>query len=200
MARPRLGRRRAASLGLASVLMLVAASLVLAPGPRAHGGDTTRMASEAIRQAIAYMVNDRGNMDAIQDKVGDALEAEDTSGVNLALVRKAQVAVGAEHMMRARTLLERAIGARSDMAGTDMRPILQVPRGSSTVSLAVGAETGTGVVTDELPSRGPLTGADINLLVLAGLMAAAGAFLSVLLRPPDSIRSLRRQAKLSGRA
>jgi len=180
--------------------LLAAGTIVTAPAVLAHGGESIPSSSEAVRQAIAYIVNDPRNMDAIKDKVGDSLEAEDTTGVNLAVVKQALVAVEANHMMQARTLLERAIGARSDMAGTDMRPILQVPRGSSSVSLAVGEDTETSVVTDELPGRGGLTGADITLLVLAALMAVAGVLLSVRLRPPDSIRTLRRQATLSGRA
>ena len=175
-------------------------ALLGSPAAFAHGGEETDQASEAVRQAIAYMINDPSNMDAISDKIGDSLEAKDTTGVDLATVKRAQAAVEGNHMMRARTLLEMAIGARSDMAGTDMRPILQVPRGSSTISLAVGSETGTSAVTDQLPGRGPLTGADVLLLVLAGLFAIGGVLLSMRLRPPDSIRALRRQARLAGRA
>lgn len=200
MWRPRLDRRSHGLVILTSALMLVTATLTWAPGAWAHEGETTAMASEAVRQAIAHLVHDPTNMAVIGDKVGDALEAEDTSGVDLALVEKAQAAVEANHMRRARTLLERAIGARSDLAGTDMQPILQVPPGSSTVSLAVGSATGTNVVTDEMPGRGALTGADVVLLLLAGLMAVCGVLLSIRARPPDSIRALRRQARLAGRA
>lgn len=190
-------RRRGLLLAMA---VLVLAGLVGTPGAWAHEGEEAVKASEAVRQAIAYIVNDPGNMDAIDDKVGDALEAEDTSGADLGLVEQGRAALENDDMMRARQLLERAIGARSDLAGTDVQPILRVPPGSSTVPLAVGSETGTYVVTDELPGRGALTGADIVLLVLAGTLGIAGVALSVRLRPPDSVRTLRRQAKLAGRA
>jgi hypothetical protein len=200
MWRPRLGRRSRGHLIVTSAFVLVTATLTWAPGAWAHGGETTAMASDAVRQAIAHLVHDPPNMAAVEDKVGDALEAEDTSGVDLALVEEAQAAVEANHMMRARILLERAIGARSDLAGTDMQPILQVPPGSSTVSLAVGSATGTNVVTDEMPGRGALTGTDLVLLLLAGLMAVCGVLLSFRVRPPDSIRALRRLARRAGRA
>lgn len=190
--------RRRLTLSALSVLLLILAGLVWSPGAWAHQGEVTAKSGEAVRQAIAYMVNDPKNMSAITDKMKDALDAKDTSGVNLALVKKAQVAFKANDMMGARTLLERAIGARPDMSGTNMQPILQVPPGTTGVTLAVGQETGTNVVTDELPGRGSLTGADIVLLVLAGLLGLAGVLLSVHLRPPDSIRTLRRQAKLAG--
>jgi hypothetical protein len=166
----------------------------------AHEGEETARASESIRQAIAYIVNDPENMDAIVDKVEDSLRADDTSAVKLELVRRAQSALERDEMMRARRLLERAIGARSDMAGTDVRPVLQVPPGSSTTPLAVGSETGTSVVTDEMPGRGSLTGADIVLLGFAGVLGIADALLSVRLRPPDSVRALRRRARLAGRS
>lgn len=184
---------------LAVPVLIAVAAVITAPAALAHGGETTASAREAVLQAIAYIVNDPANMDAISDKAGDSLEAEDMSGVDVALVKEAQVAVEANHMMRARTLLERAVGARSDMTGTDMQPILQVPRGSSSLTLAVGTATGTNVVTDELAGRGSLTGADIALLVLAGLMALTGVLLSFRLRPPDSVRTLRRQAKTTAR-
>jgi hypothetical protein len=198
---PRSFRSSWGALHLVTVIPLIAfAAIITAPAALAHGDETTASAREAVLQAIAYIVNDPGNMGAISDKVGDSLEAEDMSGMDVALVKKAQVAIGGNQMMRARTLLERAIGARSDMAGTDMQPILQVPRGSSSLTLAVGTATGTNVVTDELPGRRSLTGADIALLVLAALMALTGVLLSFRLRPPDSVRTLRRQAKTTGRA
>ena len=191
-------RRRggpAVCLGVGLLLL----SLLWSPGAWAHEGEETAKASESVRQAIAFIVNDPDNMDMISDKVADALEAEDTSGCDLALVRQAQAALANDDMMAARTLLEKSIGARSDLTGTDVRPILQVPPGSPGVPLAVGSETGTNVVTDEMPGRGALTGADITLLVLAGLLALAGVLLSVRLRPPDSVRSLRHRARLAGR-
>lgn len=190
-------RRGGRLVGLAVSLLLL--GLLASPAAWAHEGEETAKASESVRQAIAYIVNDPDNMDMINDKVADALEAEDTSGCDLALVKQAQGALAKDDMMAARTLLEKSIGARSDLTGTDVQPILQVPPGSSSVPLAVGSETGTNVVTDELPGRAALTAADITLLVLAGLLAVVGVLVSVRLRPPDSVRTLRHRARLAGR-
>jgi len=160
----------------------------------AHEGEAAVAAIDDVLQAIAVIVNKPTDMDTIEDKIGDALESEDQDGVDTALVKQAKDALEDNDMMKVRDLLQRAIGARPDMAGTDVRPILQVPKGESTVPLATGEEPGTTVVTDELPGRGGLTGADVTLLVLAGLVALAGLVFSVRSRPADTIRALRRRA------
>lgn len=183
----------------AGLLLAAATGLGGSPAAWAHGDEDEIAAVDAVRQAIALLVDDPEDMEPITDKIADALESEETTGVDLALVERAQSSVGADRMMRARRLLERAIGARSDLAGIDMQPILRVPRGTYRLPLAVGLDTGTYVVTDELPGRGSLTGLDITLLALAVVLAATGLVLSVRLRPPDSVRSLRRQARPGGR-
>lgn len=199
MAGCRAGLRTRVARSLFTTCAVLLTLLVVGTGTaRSHEGEETAEASESVRQAIALIVNEPDDMDMIADKVADTLEAEDTTGVDLELVTDAQAALDSDQMMRARRLLERAIGARSDLAGTDVRPILQVPPGESTVPLAVGSETGTNVVTDELPGRGSLTGADIALLGLAAGLAVAGVLLSVRFRPPDSVRELRRRARFAG--
>ena len=157
----------------------------------AHEGEETVAAVDDVRQAIAVIVNKPGDMATIEDKINDALEAEDKEGVNLALVRQAKDALESNDMMKVRDLLESAIGARPDLSGTDVRPILNVP-------LATGEETGTRVVTDELPGRQGLTRTDVLLLVLAGLVAVAGLALSRRWRPADSMSELRRRAARKG--
>jgi hypothetical protein len=112
----------------------------------------------------------------------------------MALVKKAKEALDADDMMKVRDLLQHAIGARPDLTGTDVRPILQVPKGESTVPLATGDQTGTNVVTDQLLGRGGLIGTDVTLLVLAGLVALAGLVFSVRSRPADT--TFRRRCRL----
>jgi len=160
----------------------------------AHEGEQTVAAIDDVRQAIAVIVNKPTDMDTIEDKIGDALESEDKDGVNMALVQQAKDALEDNDTMKVRDLLQRAIGARPDLTGTNVRPILQVPTGESTVPLATGEQTGTRVVTDELPGRGGLTGADVTLLVVFGLVALAGLVFSVRSRPADTVRALRRRA------
>jgi len=188
--------RRASLVVLASLLGVLAGA-----GPAAaHEGGEAVAAIDAVRQAIALIVNTPTDMDAIEDKIGDALESEDKGGVDIALVEQAKDALEDNDMMKVRDLLQRAIGARPDLTGTDVRPILQVPKGESSVPLATGEETGTAVVVDELPGRGGLTGADVTLLALAGLVALAGIVFSVRSRPADTVSALRRRAAaLTGR-
>jgi hypothetical protein len=159
----------------------------------AHEGEEGVAAVDDVRQAIAVIVNKPDDMETIEDKIGDALASENTEGVDVALVKEAQEALEGGDMGKVRDLLQRAVGARPDLAGSDVQPILHVP-------LALGEETGTTVVTDPLPGRGGLTSGDLTLLVVAGLVALAGLLFSVRSRPPDTVRALRqRAAALRGR-
>lgn len=133
-------------------MVAVVTALFLVSPASAHEDETSIKASEDVLQAISYIVNSPGNMDAISDKLKDAPESSDTSGVDLALVRQAQAAVASNDMMKARDLLQRSIGAVPDMTGTDVRHILQVPPGARSVTLATGEQSGTTVVTDEMPA------------------------------------------------
>jgi hypothetical protein len=181
--------------GTVILLALVLLIIVLRAAPAfAHGGDDPKDALDAVRQAIAYIVNEPGNMEMITDKVGDAIESQDQTGVDVALVKQAQAAVARNNMTAARVLLERAIGAASDLTGTDVQPILQVPAGQSAAPLATGEQTGTNVVSNPMPGRAGLTGADWALLGVAGLLAAIGAALARRWRPADSLRQLRERA------
>lgn len=184
-------RRRAG--GRAAVLGVLLALLVSAPA-RAHEGEADIRAADAVRQAIAYLVNDPGDMDLVADKVADALEAEDRSSVDVALVTQARTALRRNDLPAVRALLERSIGAVPDLSGTDVQPILRVPEGEPGVRLATGEQTGTDVVVDPLPGRGGLTGTDWTILGLAAVLAVAGATLAARWRPPDSVRALRRRA------
>ena len=195
--RPTTAFSRAAARTAVLILLLL---LVPAGNAWAHGDEGAVPARQDVLQAIAYIVNSPDDMDSVKDKVADALESKDADGVDVALVKQAQAAVDREDMMGARELLQRSIGARADVTGRNVQPILQVPTGSDDAQLATGEETGTTVVTDELPGRGALTRPDVALLVLAVIVGAAGIVLSIRLRPADSIHALRQSAQPAGRA
>src|SRR6266508_2229410 len=61
--------------------------------------------------AIALLRTQPNQVQAIEDKLHDALEAKDATGVDLALVRKADEAFDRRDLHRAWDLLEQAIGA-----------------------------------------------------------------------------------------
>lgn len=153
---------------LVTLLGFVLAGAFWMPAAWAHEGEEPIAARDAVLQALAYIVNTPDNMDVIADKVAEALEAEETAGVDLAFVEQAQSALEREDMTEARGLLQRAIGAAPD---------------GSTVTLGVGMATGTSVVTDPMPGRAGLTGADVSLLVIAGLLGVAGVLLCPVRRP-----------------
>ena len=180
--------------GRLAVVMAIAGGLSLPQVAFAHGDEGTVPARESVLQAIALVVNTPDDTAAIADKLTDAKDSNAPAGVNLAEVDEAMKALDAGNMPRVRTLLEAAIGAKSDLSGLDVRHVLQVPAGLPVISLATGQETGTLVVTDELPGRGPLTAGDAALIAAAAVAAAAGILLSIRYRPTHSIHVLRSQA------
>ncbi len=165
--------RRASLIGLiaGAVLMFGAVPVF------AHGDGESDVAGDLVRQAIAVIVNEPGNMALAADKIKDALAAADTAGVDLKLVAQAGDALGKGDFHQARTLLELSIGARPHMGGSDPRPIPQVP------SLAVGAETGIDVVTDGLAPHRNVTRGDVAALSGLIVLGALGAYLAVRFRP-----------------
>ena len=78
----------------ASLALLVAAAFAVTvlgasrPVVADEPGEST-VASELVRQAIALIVNTPNDMEAIDEKVADALEVENQEGVDIALVRQA---------------------------------------------------------------------------------------------------------------
>jgi hypothetical protein len=108
--RPRLARSLA-----------VVGGLVLVLGPTtatsAHEGEENVPAITDVQEAIAILAEHPGLFpteevtDHAMDKVGDALESNDTRGVSLDLVSQAKDALDAGKTDDALTLLERSIGA-----------------------------------------------------------------------------------------
>ena len=99
-------------------LVVAAGALVgLASPAMAHEGEESVPAITNVQEGIAILAEHPGVfptaevIDHAMDKVGDALESEDTSGVLLDLVQQAKDALDAGNIDEALTLLERSIGA-----------------------------------------------------------------------------------------
>ena len=187
-----------ARLGVAAAVSVF--SLAVPTAAFAHGDEGGVPARESVLQAIAYVVNTPGDMDMITDKLTDAKESPDKEGVDIAEVEQAIQALDKGDMPQVRLLLEQSIGARADLSGLDVRHVLQVAPGGSTLSLATGEQPGTLIVTDELTGRGPWSGTDSALIGIAVAAAAAGALLGWRFRPAHSVHTLRHQAVLASRS
>jgi hypothetical protein len=79
-----------------SLVAVLAAAVLVGARPAAadEPGEST-VASELVRQAIALIVNTPGNMEAAEEKIGDALEVDNREGVDIPLVRQADEALAA---------------------------------------------------------------------------------------------------------
>lgn len=182
-----LARRGLAGLMLAMVTVPAFGAAVAS----AHGDEEPVPARESVLQAIAYLVNTPQDTEMITDKITDARESTDQAGVDSGALAHAQEAVKAGNLMQARVLLEKSVGAKVDLTGLQVRHVLQVPPGLPDVTLATGADTGTVVVTDEMPGRGPLTGTDAAGITLALAFGGVGIVLAARTRPAHSMRTLR---------
>lgn len=160
------------------VVVLTALLFVGARPAAADDPDESTVASELVRQAIALIVNTPDNMEAVQEKVGDALEVENREGVDISLVRQADEALAAGDMHEARTLLERSIGARPHLGATDVAPIGEVTEGH----MARGAEAGDAPILDPLDT-GDIDGGDTVAIVVGVVLALAGVLLGLHWRP-----------------
>lgn len=138
----------------------------------------TNVASELVRQAIALIVSTPGDMEAIEEKVGDALEVDDQEGVDISLVRQADAALQARDMHEARSLLERSIGARPHLGATDVAPIGEI----SEDDLARGAEAGEAPLLDPLDTS-DIDGGDAAAIAVGAVLALSGVFLGLHWRP-----------------
>ena len=154
-------------------MLLVGARAAAADEP-----DESTVASELVRQAIALIVNTPDDMDAVREKVGDALEVDDREGVDISLVRRADEALAAEDLHEARSLLERSIGARPHLGAGDVAPIGEVSEGH----MARGAEAGEAPILDPLDT-GDVEGGDLVAAVVGVVLALAGVLLGLRWRP-----------------
>ena len=157
--------------------LITAAVLLVGSASALAGSNETNKAGDLVRQAIAHIVHDPNNTMAAAEKIDDATNAPDKQGVDMDLVAQARDALARHDVHQARTLLERSIGARPHLSGTDPWPIRE------TRPMATGAETGIDVVTDPLAPHRGLTGAD--WAALSGLVGsgALGIYLAMRFRP-----------------
>lgn len=160
-------------LGALTMAVLVGAMPAAADEP----GEST-IAHHLVREAIALIVNTPGNMDAVREKVGDALEVEDQEGVDIALVRQADEALAAGDMHEARALLERSIGARPHVGASDVAPIGEV----SEHPMARGGEPGDAPILDPLDTSG-IEGGDAAAIATGAVLALVGILLGWRWRP-----------------
>lgn len=95
----------------ATTVLLLALTLAFpASAAWAHEGEE-EPAKTLVKQAIALLRGQPDQREAIMDKMHDALEAEDTEGVDLDLVEQADAAFEDGQMHESWDLLEEAIGA-----------------------------------------------------------------------------------------
>jgi len=163
---------------LSLVAVLTAAVLVGArPAAADEPGEST-VASELVRQAIALIVNAPGNMEAAEEKIGDALEVDNREGVDISLVPGAAEVLAGGELHEARTLLEESIGARSHLGANDVAPIREVSQDRT----ASGAEAGDAPILDPLDTS-DIDGGDVAAILTGVALALAGVLLALRWRP-----------------
>ena len=169
---------RARAIRLALILLLTGGFLVgLAPRVSAHGGgDTSDKASDIVKQCIAFLVNEP-DMDMIEDKMHDALDAPDMTGVDMDDVTAAHAAFHAGDMDRAQAYLEASIGLQPHMSGIQAAAVMQ------DVMPATGADPGNVVIDQPLDGVRSLSGGNLAAFVLSILAIVAGAALALRTRP-----------------
>lgn len=184
MEEPRLGPR------VVIILVAVLGAGMLTSGPAiAHEGDVSDQASVLVRQAIALIVADPGELGEIREKVTAALAAADASGVDLELVERADVALAGEDLASARTLLESAIGAGpppeppeavgvDPPAATTPPAAPQTPGEDAMADMATGAQPGRTLITEPLEIRPHLNAVDWAVLAGAILVGLGGVWLA----------------------
>jgi len=178
-------RRSVQLLALAAALLLASAGAATADEP--GESDESRV---LVQQAIALIVN-TGDVMAVEERIEDALKAPITKDADLAKVEDAMTALEAGDLRRTRELLQTAIGA-GPYAGEGVPPKVRETSGEpGEPAFAVGGETGTTVVLDELEPGRNLDGGDTVLLSLSVLLVAAGALLAWRFRPADTVHQMR---------
>lgn len=182
--------------------LLLGAVLLLGVLPaRAHEGEESTKAADLVRQAIALVVNEPDKLPSAREKVADARRSEDRSGVDAALLDRADAALAAGDPHQGRALLEQAIGARPHIGTAAVAPIRQTTEAAPEVTaksgdgngteampatpmpMAGGAEAGTDIVTDPLDVRPRLDGGDWALLFGSLAVGLAGVYLGLRFRP-----------------
>jgi hypothetical protein len=96
---------------LAAIGITVWLVLALATAALAHMGEENVPAFTDVQEGIAILAGQPELMDNAIDKVHDALDSNDQSGVDVTLVKQASAALSRNDASAALLLLERSIGA-----------------------------------------------------------------------------------------
>lgn len=179
------------------VLLLALGLVLFLPGTALANEEETEEARLLVLQSVALIANE-APVEAVTERIEDALEAPDPSGTDLPAVERAlelvEQSAGDDdpaRLQEARAILVDAVDARFATGYGEIPGPDEVGEGAA--PYATGAETGTTAVLDELrPAWGISDRGDVVLLVLSVLAMGAGLYLAHRWRPHDSIRQLRR--------
>ena len=154
----------------ASIALVSGALVVLLSTPAwAHEGEEEVPAITTVEEAIAIIASQPEQMDAIEDKVADAQESDDTDGVDVGLVKQAGAALDEGDMDATMLLLERSIGVEPGTMMTDPTTGLLSPAPEPPSRLSAGSP-----LLAEAANR-PSAAATVWLLILAALAVVFGA-------------------------
>jgi hypothetical protein len=196
-----------AALRVAGTLLATLVALLFTVPASAHPDDVERPGADLVRQAIALLATTPDDRGELREKLDAAQQAEDTAGVDLALVERAAVTLfDGDDPHQARALLEQAVGAKPHLDLDDPAPIRQTRPAPADTGPSSGAGTATGPAADALPPREPmpmargsepgatllseplesrpaLTGTDWALLVGSLALGSTGVYVALRLRP-----------------
>ena len=163
-------------LRIAAVALAVVAAITSPAAAWAHGEGETDEGYLLVQQALAHLAHDTTTegIDLAMEKVQDTLDTDHQEGVDVAMVKQGMKALEAGDAATARTLLQRSI-----------------KEATGALPAATGDETGTTVVSPELPGRSGMHGEDWLFLALSVGVGLLGLWLAIRYRPADSVRSLR---------
>lgn len=159
-----------------TVGLAIAATGGLMIPAQAHTGEKAMKGTDLVKQGIAFLVEKPMEPGLALDKMKDALDATDHSGVFLDYVKQAQVAENAGDIHKARALLEASIGAKPHISGVEPAPIGQI-----TVQPPISVDAT--IPNDPLELAAEFTGLNIALLVISVIAVALGAWMAFRMRP-----------------
>lgn len=162
--------RRTCTIALVGLFLLLPAAPAVA-----HGDGDSAQSRVLVLDALTYLANrPAGYMEEATDKIGDALEAPDQSGVDLADVEAAQQALMSNDMMRARSLLEHSLA-----------PV---------TGPVTGVDPGTTRMPDPLSAPTTWDSATVLTALFAAVAVLTGLALALRWRPSASLGALRAQS------
>ena len=94
-----------------TVVLLTLGAAAFGAGPVwAHGSEANVPAKALVQEAIDIIQTPPEQMDAIADKLNDAIDSSDSAGVDIGAVRQAQTALRSGDIGQTEFLLERSLG------------------------------------------------------------------------------------------